>query len=73
MPLICVACEAKAAMVPFKDETHQVAYQGATVDVDGLGGFRCPECGEIDYDADSAARYAAAGDQLVLAARKAIG
>lgn len=42
--------------------------QAVTVDAN-LSGFPCPVCGEIEYDADSAERYAAAGDALVLSGR----
>ena len=73
MTKICVSCEAGAVMVPFTNEAHQVDYRGATVAVEGLSGFRCPSCGEVEYDAESAERYAAAGDALVLAARKMAG
>lgn len=73
MSHICLSCDAGADMVPFSDETHQVDYRGATAEVEGLSGFRCPACGEIEFDAESAERYAAAGDALVLAARKAEG
>ena len=73
MSRVCLCCDAGPEMVPFSGETHRVDYRGATVDVEGLSGFRCPVCGEIEYDADSAEHYAAAGDALVLAARRADG
>lgn len=46
-------------------------YRGRTVDVDGLSGFKCPACGEIEFDTEKAERYAAASDALVLAKRRA--
>lgn len=73
MSHICLSCDAGADMVPFSGETHRVDYRGATAEVDGLSGFRCPACGEIEYDAESAERYAAAGDALVLPTRRAEG
>ena len=73
MSRICLCCDAGAEMVPFSGETHRVDYRGATAEVEGLSGFRCPACGEIEYDAESAERYAAASDALVLAARRAAG
>ena len=73
MTKICVCCEAGAEMVPFEGETHRVDYRGQSVGVDGLSGFRCPACGEIEFDAASAERYAAAGDVLALAERRAAG
>jgi HTH-type transcriptional regulator/antitoxin MqsA len=73
MTKICVCCDAEAEMAPFTGETHQLVYRDATVDIGDLQGFRCPACGEIEYDPTSAERYAAAGDALVLAARQAVG
>jgi HTH-type transcriptional regulator/antitoxin MqsA len=69
----CVRCDAEAEMVPFAGEMHRVSYRGATAEVMDLSGFRCPACGEIEFDAASAERYAAAGDALVLAERQAAG
>lgn len=69
----CLCCESGAEMVPFDGETHRLDYRSRTVDVDGLSGLRCPACGEIEFDAVSAERYAAAGDALVLAERLAVG
>jgi HTH-type transcriptional regulator/antitoxin MqsA len=60
-------------MVPFTNETHEVVFRDRKTDVEGLSGFRCGACGEIEYDQASAERYAAAGDLLVLEARKAVG
>lgn len=73
MSRVCLNCDRGLEMVRFSGETHQVDYRGATAEVEGLSGFRCPACGEIEYDAESAERYAAAGDALVLAARRAAG
>ncbi len=73
MSHICLSCDAGADMVSFSGETHQVDYRGRTAEVEGLSGFRCPACDEIEFDAESAERYAAAGDALVLATRKAEG
>ena len=69
----CVCCDAEAEMVPFAGEMHRVGYRGATAEVTDLSGLRCPACGEIEFDAASAERYAAAGDALVLAERQAAG
>lgn len=73
MTKTCVCSDAETGMVPFAGETHQVAYRGATADVANLSGLRCPACGEIEFDQTSAERYAAAGDELVRAARQAAG
>jgi HTH-type transcriptional regulator/antitoxin MqsA len=60
-------------MTPFFNETHQVSFNDMTADVEDLSGFRCGSCGEIEYEQHSAERYAAAGDALVLEARRAAG
>lgn len=73
MTRTCMCCDAEAEMIPFAGETHRVSYRGATSDIADLSGFRCPACGEIEFDAASAERYAAAGDALVLAERQAAG
>lgn len=73
MAKMCVCCEANSEMTPFFNETHQVAFRDLKADVEGLSGFRCSACGEIEYDQRSAERYAEAGDALVLEARRLVG
>jgi HTH-type transcriptional regulator/antitoxin MqsA len=48
-----------------------VTHQGKSITVNGVTGFRCPECGEAVFADESYDRVAAAGDALVRAARKA--
>jgi hypothetical protein len=43
-----------------------MAHHGITVKVEGLSGWQCPDCNEVEFDAESAHRCAAAGDELVL-------
>jgi len=52
-------------------KTIRISHKGLSADVKGLSGWRCGSCGEIRFDRESAKRYAAAGDKLVLAARAA--
>ena len=73
MARICVCCDTTSEMTPFFGETHQVTFKDVTAEVEGLSGFRCGSCGEVEYDQQSAERYAEAGDALVLAARRAVG
>ncbi len=61
----CIHCETRQSMVRFDDETFTIEHAGSTETVQGLAGWRCAGCGEIEFDDDSAARYAAAGDMLV--------
>jgi HTH-type transcriptional regulator/antitoxin MqsA len=53
-------------MTRFEDEAFTIEHVGLTTVVRGLSGWRCSACGEVEFDADSARRYAAAGDELVL-------
>lgn len=66
----CVNCEARKGMTHFKNETFTIEHAGATTTVKGLSGWRCEPCGEVEFHADSARRYAAAGDELVLRDRQ---
>jgi len=66
----CLTCEARKGMTRFEGETFTIKHAGMTAAVDELSGWRCADCGEIEFDADSARRYAAAGDALVLRDRE---
>ena len=73
MTKTCICCDAGAKMIRFDEETHAVVFRELSRDVEGLSGYRCGACGEIEFDPESAERYAAAGDALVVEARNAIG
>jgi HTH-type transcriptional regulator/antitoxin MqsA len=47
-----------------------VEHAGEKVKVERLSGWRCGACGEVEFHAESARRYAAAGDALVLRDRE---
>ena len=66
----CSDCESPAGMERFEDEAFTIEHGGQTAMVTGLSGWRCPTCGEVEFDAESAARYATAGDELVLRDRE---
>ena len=66
----CLNCESGKGMKRFEGETFAIEHAGLTATVKGLSGWRCGACGEVEFDADSARRYAAAGDELVLRDRK---
>jgi HTH-type transcriptional regulator/antitoxin MqsA len=53
-------------MTRFEGETFMIEHEDMTETVEGLSGWRCASCGEVEFDADSARRYAATGDELVL-------
>lgn len=69
----CVACDGAKPMMPFSDETMIVTHGSRSVAVTGLAGWRCGNCAEAEFDEESAKRYAAAGDALVLEARRETG
>ena len=66
----CVSCGTRKGMTRFKDETFTIEHAGMATAVEGLSGWRCAACGEVEFDAESARRYATAGDALVLRARE---
>jgi HTH-type transcriptional regulator / antitoxin MqsA len=65
----CLNCETAKGMQRFEGETFTIEHAGMTVTVERLSGWRCETCGEVEFDPDSARRYAAAGDELVLRER----
>ena len=69
----CSNCGSVGGMARFENEAHDVVFRDVKTSVKGLSGWRCEHCGEIEFDADSAERYAAAGDALVLQARRNVG
>jgi HTH-type transcriptional regulator/antitoxin MqsA len=68
----CHQCGAMI-MERFEGETFAIDHEGFHAEVPNMSGWRCGTCGEVDFNAESTARYAAAGDALVLAARKRAG
>ena len=65
----CLNCEARKGMTRFENETFTIEHAGMTATVEALSGWRCEACGEVEFDAASAHRYATAGDELVLRER----
>ena len=66
----CINCASKKGMKRFENESFTVEHAGFSARVRGLAGWRCGPCGEVEFDPESARRYAAAGDDLVLRARR---
>jgi YgiT-type zinc finger domain-containing protein len=62
----CQSCATRKGVTRFDDETFTIEHAGMTATVEGLSGWRCEPCGEVEFDAASAQRYAAAGDELML-------
>lgn len=69
MARTCVNCGTRKGMTRFEGKKFAVDHAGMTATVGELSGWRCGACGEVEFDADSARRYAAAGDALVLRER----
>jgi HTH-type transcriptional regulator/antitoxin MqsA len=65
----CINCDSRKGMTYFEDETVDIDHAGMRARVEGLSGWRCDACGEVEFDAESARRYAAAGDELVIQER----
>ena len=65
----CAACGDEKRMARFENQCFTVEHNCLHKNVAGLSGWRCKFCGEIAFDPESAKRYAAAGDDLVLALR----
>jgi HTH-type transcriptional regulator / antitoxin MqsA len=66
----CQDCGAAGSMKRVDRETFTVKHGGTAAAVEGLSGWRCEACDDIMFDAESARRYAAAGDELVLRERE---
>jgi YgiT-type zinc finger domain-containing protein len=60
------SCASRDGMTRFEDKTFTIEHAGMTAKVEGLSGWRCAACEEVEFDAESALRYAAASNQLVL-------
>lgn len=70
MTRTCLTCDSAQAMTRFEGEALTVEHEGLSTTVEGLSGWRCGACGEVEFDSDSARRFAAAGDELVLRHRE---
>ena len=66
----CINCESRKEMTRFEQKNFVVEHGGSRIEVKGLSGWRCGACKEVEFDADSTRRYAAAGDELVLRDRE---
>ena len=66
----CLNCPSITQMTPFLAESFSLSHAGVTARVEGLSGRRCDACGEVEFDDESARRYAAAGDALVIGQRE---
>lgn len=67
----CLNCETHQQMTRFEGETFTIQHAGMTTTVEGLSGWRCASCNEVEFDTDSARHYAAASDALVRSEREA--
>jgi len=61
----CLSCDGRETMARFENQRFAVEHAGVTASVDGLSGWRCESCDEVEFDPESARRYAEAGDALV--------
>jgi HTH-type transcriptional regulator/antitoxin MqsA len=49
----------------FEDEKMIVEHKGESLYVPDLNGWRCEKCDYVEFDEESALRYAAASDYLI--------
>ena len=61
----CPSCDGRETMARFENQRFAVEHAGVTASVDGLSGWRCESCDEVEFDPESSRRYAEAGDALV--------
>ena len=47
----CVSCGSRKGMERFENETFVVEHAGLSTRVEGLSGWRCRGCNEVEYDA----------------------
>lgn len=66
----CLSCGNRKGLARFEGESFTIEHAGMSTTVAGMSGWRCGECGEVEFDVDSARHYAAAGDTLVLRHRE---
>jgi HTH-type transcriptional regulator / antitoxin MqsA len=66
----CGSCGSAAGTVPFEGVAFGIGHAGMADTIEGLAGWRCVICGEVEFEAESARLYAEAGDGLVMAARR---
>lgn len=68
----CMHCE--TGKMALNTRTVMAKLDGLTQEVSDVRGWFCDQCGEVEFaDSDSAARYAAAMDDLVLERRRQRG
>lgn len=68
----CGSCGTKG-MTPFSGKNLEIKHGGLIDTVRDLSGWHCAACDDMIFDSDSAKRYAAAGDALVMRARESVG
>ena len=66
----CGSCGSATGMAPFEGVVFGIEHAGMADTIEGLAGWRCALCGEVEFEAESARRYAEAGDGLVIAVRR---
>jgi HTH-type transcriptional regulator/antitoxin MqsA len=65
----CSTCGSKETIARFENERLAITHDGQNGTIDGMSGWRCKNCGEVVFDPESAERYGAAGDAMVLQPR----
>lgn len=66
----CTNCGTRNGMSRFENESFTIRHEGFIARIRELSGWRCQACEEIEFDPQSAMRYARASDSLVLKSRE---
>lgn len=66
----CFSCGTHDGLQHFEPRSFTIDFKQMTRQVDGISGFECRVCGEIEFDDSSAERYSLASDQLLIDCRQ---
>ncbi len=56
----CPSCDAESPMTRFEGEAFAIDHGGESQRLEGLSGWRCAACDQVEFDTESAERHAAA-------------
>jgi HTH-type transcriptional regulator/antitoxin MqsA len=49
MTRMCTGCDSTEGLVRFENEAFAVEHAGMAAAIEGLSGWRCPACGEVEF------------------------
>ncbi len=66
----CFSCGTHDGLQHFEPRSFTIDFKQMTRQLEGISGYECRACGEIEFDDDSAERYSMACDQLLIDCRQ---